>query len=301
MQQGTAAAVYGQYTATAGARETSAAATRTAAENEVATAQAGTAVAGTSTAEAMSTKEIRDGMLTAVAVTAEAPARLAQAYGTVTRVHQLADQDEARAQRRAMWGWLGLSAATGIVAVTLYTIYSFAALRVNESRIIRNWRGDAVAYRHRDGLEYLEPPAALPALAPPEVIDAPEVVRVNGANRERIFQYDDDAAFYWRDMVAVFTQAQIRELRRRYEAGDTGTRRDTSSAGLGFDKLPDGGLGSGSVYNTTRAVLLGLEYIDESGRWTPRGVVEFLGTRPSAVPPSPSGPSSWSDGDGAVG
>lgn len=294
-QQGTANAVYGQYTATAGAIATSVAATGTRGAELVATGQAATAEAGTATAQAMSTKEIRDGMLTAVAVTAEAPARLAQAYGTVTRVHQLADQDEARETRKAVWGWLGLSAATGIVAVTLYTIYSFAALRVNESRIIRNARtGEPVAYRHRDGLEYLEPPVALPALAAPdEEYEPPSIVRVNGARRETLYHYDDDTPLHWRDMHVVLSQEQIRQLRRWYGEGHRRLRRDSSSAGPGVDQI---GLGSGSVYNTLRAVLTGLEYITGDGEWTPRGLAELL-----AVVPSSSSPSRLLDGDGAVG
>ncbi|MDI9547617.1 MAG: hypothetical protein QM346_08435, partial [Chloroflexota bacterium] len=165
--------------------------------------------------------------------------------------------------------------------------------RLAESRIIRNARtGEPVAYRHRDGaLEYLAEPVTVAALpAPEEDYEPPSIVRVNGARRETLYQYDDDLALHWRDMHIVLTQEQIRQLRRWHNAGHTRIRRDSSSAGPGVDKI---GLGSGSVYNTLRAVLLGLEYIDDSGAWTARGLAELL-----AVAPSSSSPSSWSDGDG---
>lgn len=283
-QQSTLQAVNVQRTAVAVATLQSVYATQTAVAGIQQAAAAATATAATGTAAAMTTRDVRDGIATLQAATAEAPAQAAIAGATVTRLHLLVERDMERAAQAELWSLLWLAAVAGLIVAMLLLLYSLAARRLAESRIIRDGRGDVVAVRHGGVLEWIGEPElpALPAVVG-EVVEAPEIVRINGVRRERIFQYDDDVALHWRDMVAVFTQAQVRELRRRYEQGDTGTRRDTSSAGLGFDKLPDGGLGSGSVYNTTRAVLLGLEYIDDTGQWTHRGVVEFLGTRP--LPP----------------
>mgnify|MGYP001045489614 CR=1 FL=1 len=285
------------YATQAAAGATQAAATATAQTREAATAAAATvtaqAVQATQAAVAMQTRDAGW----------EATRRTAlETQATATALTGAAEQDRQERTRGALWGWLALLAAAGFLFALFRLLYSLAAGRLAESRIIRNARtGEPVAYRHRDGaLEYLMEPEPIPALpAPEEDYEPPSIVRVNGARRETLYQYDDDLALHWRDMHIVLTQEQIRQLRRWHNAGHTRIRRDSSSAGPGVDAI---GLGSGSTYNTLRAVLLGLEYIDESGAWTPRGCLELLNVQP--VPPS-SSPSSRlqtaTDGAGEAG
>ena len=202
---------------------------------------------------------------------------------TATALSGAAEQDRSQRARAAVLGWLGLGGLGGLLFVVIRLLYSLAAPRLAESRVIRNGRtGEPVAYRHRDGLEFLAPPAPVAALPEPmvEEIPPPDIVRVNGARRETLYQYDDDLALHWRDMHIVLSQEQIRQLRRWYGAGHHRIRRDSSSAGPGVDQLPPPSLASGSTYNTLRAVLLGLEYITDDGEWTPRKAIELLQVQP---------------------
>lgn len=284
------------YATQAAAGATQAAATATAQTREAATAAAATvtaqAVQATQAAVAMQTRDAGW----------EATRRTAlETQATATALFGAAKADEQARARGALWGWLALLAAAGFLFALFRLLYSLAAGRLAESRIIRNARtGEPVALWVGRGMWELIEPEPIPALpAPEEDYEPPSIVRVNGARRETLYQYDDDLALHWRDMHIVLTQEQIRQLRRWHNAGHTRIRRDSSSAGPGVDKI---GLGSGSVYNTLRAVLLGLEYIDESGAWTPRGCLELLNVQP--VPPS-SPPSSRlqtaTDGAGEAG
>lgn len=282
------------YATQAAAGATQAAATATAQTREAATAAAATvtaqAVQATQAAVAMQTRDAGW----------EATRRTAlETQATATALTGAAEQDRQERTRGALWGWLGLLTVAGFVGVGLYTLYSFAVRRVSEARIIRNDRtGAPVALWIGRGM--WEPIAEpLPALPAPngngaEQYAPPDITRMYGVRRERLFQADDDVALHWNGMTTVFTQAQIRQLQRWYQEGHKTVRRDTSSMGPGFDRLPvangSSSMGSGGAYNTTRAILIGLGYITESGDWTPHGVEFFKLSRGGVV----RGPSSSS-------
>ena len=275
--------------------------TQAAATTDAHTRQAATASIVTVTAQAGATHAAGVAALTRDAGF-EATRRTAlDTQATATALSGAAEQDRSQRTRAAVLGWLGLGGLGGLLFVVIRLLYSLAAPRLAESRVIRNGRtGEPVAYRHRDGLEFLAPPPPVAALPESDGdYEPPAIVRVNGARRETLYQYDDDRALHWRDMHIVLSQQQIRQLRRWYGAGHHRIRRDSSSAGPGVDQLPPPSLASGSTYNTLRAVLLGLEYITDDGSWTPRGCLELLNVQP--VAPSSSAPSRLFDGDDGAG
>ncbi len=264
------------YATQAAAGATQAAATATAQTREAATAAAATvtaqAVQATQAAVAMQTRDAGW----------EATRRTAlETQATATALAGAAEQDRQERTRGALWGWLALLAAAGFLFALFRLLYSLAAGRLAESRIIRNARtGEPVAYRHRDGaLEYLMEPEPIPALPAPNGNGEPDrVIPVNG-NREPLLQYSDDVRLDGPNGEAViFTQRQVRLLRRWYEQGYTSIRRDTrDGVGPGFDQL---GMGSGDTYQKAYRLLQRYGYIDGND-WTPLGVAEFLGGSPT--------------------
>jgi hypothetical protein len=305
-QQATRSALAAQQTAVMQATVQSIAATQTQVAGQEQTRQAVAVAAVTGTAIAMSTQEIRDAVLTVEAGAVQRQAAAIGLQATATRLSLEAERDREAAARGRWWAGMWLAAVAALVGGLLFLLYSFAARWWNESRIIRDGRGDVIAVRIGRGvLEYVsEPPAPLLLPAPAEETFEPvNVVRVNGSRRESLFQHDDDVGLHWNGMATVFTRAHIRTLREWYGQGYRSIRRDTSSMGPGFDQLKtvSGSMGSGSVYNTTRAVLMGLEYVEEDGSWTARGVVELLGLPRDAVVQGPSASSSrLQTGNGTV-
>lgn len=259
-------------------------ATQAAATATAQTREAATAAAATVTAQAVQATQAVVAMQTRDAGW-EATRRTAlETQATATALTGAAEQDRQARARAGLWGWLALLAAAGFLFALFRLLYSLAAGRLAESRIIRNARtGEPVAYRHRDGaLEYLMEPEPIPALPAPNGNGEPDrVIPVNG-NREPLLQYSDDVRLDGPNGEAViFTQRQVRLLRRWYEQGYTSIRRDTrDGVGPGFDQL---GMGSGDTYQKAYRLLQRYGYIDGND-WTPLGVAEFLGGSPSGGP-----------------
>jgi hypothetical protein len=297
-QEGTRSALAAQQTAVAQATYQSIAATQTQVAAGEQTRQAVAVAAVTGTAIAMSTQEIRDAVLTVEAGAVQRQAAAIGLQATATRLSLEAERDREAAARGRWWAGMWLAAVAALVGGLLFLLYSFAARWWNESRIIRDGHtGKVIAVRLGRGvLEYVsEPPAPLLLPAPAEeaeddYVREGDLVRTN-YERPRAWVYKNDVELHWNDMVAVLSQEQISILRRWYEGGDPKIRRERSRFGFGTEDLPQPpAVSSGSAYNTLRAVLIGNEYITESGDWTPRGVIELLRTAPRG----PSSPSSSS-------
>lgn len=264
-------------------------ATQAAATATAQTREAATAAAATVTADAYSTRAAIVAMQTRDAGW-EATRRTAlETQATATAMAGAAEQDRQERTRGALWGWLGLLATAGFLFAAFRLLYSLAAGRLAESRVIRNARtGEPVAYRHRDGaLEYLAEPvtvAALPAPPAEEEAEEPRIIDVN-TPREPLFRHTDDFTLRGeRGEVMLFSQRQRMTLREWYDQGVDAIRRTTSEVGPGFNEI---GISGGDAYQLARKLLLFNDYIAEDGSWTPRGVREFLGAgRSDAVRPS---------------
>lgn len=293
----TAQAVYATQAAVAA---TQAAATATAQTREAATAAAATVTAqAVQATQAVVAMQTRDAGWEATRRTA------LETQATATALAGAAEQDRQERTRGALWGWLALLAAAGFLFALFRLLYSLAAGRLAESRIIRNARtGEPVAYRHRDGaLEYLMEPEPIPALPAPNGDGSGEDYLTESdyvnTNWPRPNIHPDDIKLRHNGMMAVFSREQYLTLRRWYLSGHRRIRRDKSTEGPSFQELPSWPpVSSGRAYNTIRAVLLGKEYITEQGDWTALGASEFLGVQP--VPPSSSSSSRLPDGGDGI-
>lgn len=264
--------------------------TQAAATATAMTREAATAAAVTATAQASATHGAVRDQLTADA--SERVTRQASAVETATATALVGatERDRAAQTRGSVLGWLGLGALAGLLYVVLRLLYAAAAPRLWEARIIRNTRtGEPVALWVGRGMWELIEPEPIPALPAPNGNGEPDrVIPVNG-NREPLLQYSDDVRLDGPNGEAViFTQRQVRLLRRWYEQGYTSIRRDTrDGVGPGFDQL---GMGSGDTYQKAYRLLQRYGYIDGND-WTPLGVAEFLGGSPSGGPVQDRSPS----------
>lgn len=191
--------------------------------------------------------------------------------------------DEQKAERARWWSYIWMAFTVGLLAAVLGFLFALAFRIKQQAKVVRNRNdGKVVALLAVDGdWEYVDEPAVQTAPAPQisEDLDYREVP-VNGEPIQlrrpaKIVEYAGDSY--------SFSGHQLDRMEMQVEQGDLSIRRESSTAGPGWDKI---GIGGGETYNRVLAILKGRGYAETHGnghRWTALGLLEVLGLdRPPA-------------------
>lgn len=207
-----------------------------------------------------------------IALAAEGTRAALQTEATATATYLIIKDDVARSER-AEWFWIGFLII--LLLALAWVGYGIGKLIHRNAVTVRDADGTVVVYRNQVFLpESVAPPALESNSAAGQFATRHTAAGPQGFDKYR--QPKDLEGVDGR-LVYQFSGRQLDALQINIQNGDTGFRRDSSSAGLGMDKLI--GLRNGSLFSAILDEMKRRHFVTTQGSahvWTRKGMIEFL-------------------------